>query len=167
MKTPYPVLVSVIVGVTNVVPVFGPYIGAVPTVAIVFLTEPKKGIYFLIFVLILQQLDGNLIGPKILGDSTGISSFWVVFAVVLGAGFFGIGGMVIAVPIVAIIYYIVGRIAKYLVKRRGFPEDTEEYITLDHIDIEENILVPYSPFHDEEKKARRRGIKLKRTTSKK
>ncbi len=166
MKMPYPILVSVIIGVTNVVPVFGPYIGAIPTVLIIFLTEPKKGIYFLIFVLILQQIDGNLIGPKILGDSTGISSFWVVFAVVLGGGFFGFWGMLIAVPIVAIIYYITGKIARYMVKQRGFPEETTDYISLDHIDVENNTLVPYSPFHDEEKKARRRGIKHKKPNTK-
>lgn len=159
MSMPYPVLVSVIVGVTNIVPVFGPYIGAVPTVAIIFLTEPRKGIYFLIFILILQQIDGNLIGPKILGDSTGISSFWVVFAVVVGAGFFGVWGMIIAVPIVAIIYYIVGQSARYMVGKRSLPLDTSEYITMDHIDIIENKLIPFSENHEEEKKARRRGIK--------
>ncbi len=143
MNMPYPVLVSVIVGVTNIVPVFGPYIGAVPTVIIIFLTEPMQGIYFLIFVLILQQIDGNLIGPKILGDSTGISSFWVVFAVVLGAGFFGVGGMIVAVPIVAIIYYIVGRIASYLVERRNLPKETIEYETMDYIDLETNTLIKH------------------------
>jgi hypothetical protein len=111
-------------------------------------------------------LDGNVIGPKILGDSTGISSFWVVFAVVLGGGFFGFWGMVIAVPIVAIIYYIVGRVARYMVSKRGFPEDTEAYIALDHIDILQNLLVPYSSDHEAEKKARRRGIKLKKTSKK-
>ena len=141
MSMPYPVLISVIVGVTNVVPVFGPYIGAVPTVFIVFLTEPVKGIYFLIFILILQQIDGNIIGPKILGGSTGISSFWVVFAVVVGAGFFGIGGMIIAVPIVAIIHYIVGRAATYLVSKRNLPRDTGEYILMDYIDLATNKLV--------------------------
>lgn len=143
MKMPYPVLVSVIVGVTNIVPVFGPYIGAVPTVIIIFLTEPRLGIAFLIFVLILQQIDGNLIGPKILGDSTGISSFWVVFAVVVGAGFFGVGGMIVAVPIVAIIYYIMGRIATYLVERRNLPGQTDEYITMDYIDLETNQLIKH------------------------
>jgi len=141
MSMPYPLLVSVIVGVTNIVPVFGPYIGAVPTVIIIFLTEPMQGIYFLIFILILQQIDGNLIGPKILGDSTGISSFWVVFAVVVGAGFFGVGGMIIAVPIVAIVYYIGGRVANYLVERRNLPKDTDEYILMDHIDLENNVLI--------------------------
>ncbi|SFN71633.1 Predicted PurR-regulated permease PerM [Pseudobutyrivibrio sp. UC1225] len=166
MKMPYPILVSVIIGVTNIVPVFGPYIGAIPTVLIIFLTEPKKGIYFLIFILILQQIDGNLIGPKILGDSTGISSFWVVFAVVLGGGYFGFWGMVIAVPIVAIIYYITGKLARFLVIKRGFPEETEEYISLDHIDTENNVLVPYSQFHDQEKKARRRRFKIRKKSTK-
>ena len=160
MHMPYPVLVSVIVGVTNIIPVFGPYIGAVPTVIIIFLTEPMKGIYFLIFILILQQVDGNLIGPKILGNSTGISSFWVVFAVVLGAGFFGIGGMIIAVPIVAIIYYITGRAATYMVKKRNLPANTKDYITMDYIDIENNSLLHYSSDHATQKMARRSGINL-------
>ncbi len=141
MKMPYPMLVSVIVGITNIIPVFGPYIGAIPTVIIIFLTEPMKGIYFLIFILILQQIDGNLIGPKILGDSTGISSFWVVFAVVVGAGFFGIGGMIIAVPVMAVIYYLIGRVAKYLVARRDLPTNTEEYISLDYIDENTNQII--------------------------
>lgn len=144
MSMPYPVLVSVIVGVTNIVPVFGPYIGAVPTVIIIFLTEPMKGIYFLIFILILQQIDGNVIGPKILGDSTGISSFWVVFAVVVGAGFFGVGGMIVAVPIVAIIYYIISRVSDYLVEKRGLPKDTSEYILMDYIDADTNRLIKHS-----------------------
>ena len=143
MSMPYPVLVSVIVGVTNIVPVFGPYIGAVPTVIIIFLTEPMKGIYFLIFILILQQIDGNLIGPKILGDSTGISSFWVVFAVVVGAGFFGVGGMIVAVPIVAIVYYIISRISDYLVEKRDLPKDTSEYILMDYIDLDTNELIKH------------------------
>ena len=143
MSMPYPLLVSVIVGVTNIVPVFGPYIGAVPTVIIIFLTEPMKGIYFLIFILILQQVDGNLIGPKILGDSTGISSFWVVFAVVVGAGFFGVGGMIVAVPIVAIIYYIGGRVASYLVEQRDLPKDTSEYVLMDYIDLKNNTLIKH------------------------
>lgn len=163
MDMPYPILVSVIVGITNIIPVFGPYIGAVPTVIIIFLTEPMKGIYFLIFIIILQQIDGNLIGPKILGDSTGISSFWVVFAVVVGAGLSGIGGMVIAVPCVAVIYYIVGRISGYLVKKRGLPEATSEYINLDYIDADDNKLVK----HIAEPKPKKKFIKQARFGKKK
>lgn len=157
MNMPYPILVSTIVGVTNFIPVFGPYIGAVPTVAIIFLTEPMKGIYFLIFVLILQQIDGNVIGPKILGDSTGVSSFWVVFAVVTGAGFFGVGGMIIAVPVVAVIYYIIGRFASYLVKRRGLPVATQDYELLNHIDLETNEIVCHE---NEPKKKKNRILSL-------
>ena len=89
---------SVIVGVTNVIPFFGPYIGAIPSAILIALADPIKGIYFLIFILALQQLDGNVIGPKILGDSTGLSAFWVVFSILLGGGLFGFVGMIAGVP---------------------------------------------------------------------
>ncbi len=151
MHMPYAILVSVIVGVTNVIPVFGPYIGAVPTVIIIFLTEPMQGIYFLIFVLILQQFDGNWLGPKILGDSTGISSFWVVFAVVVGGGLFGVAGMIIGVPVMAVIYYLISRFSNYLVHRRNLSEQTAEYINMDKIDEDTNTLV----MRTEEEKAER------------
>lgn len=145
IEMPYPMLTSVIIGVTNIIPVFGPYIGAVPTVIIIFLTDPRMGIYFLIFVLILQQLDGNLIGPKILGDSTGISSFWVVLAIVVGGSLFGFLGMLLGVPTVAVIYYICGRISKYLLRKRNLPEDTGEYIEMDYVDEKSNTIVLKDP----------------------
>lgn len=145
IEMPYPMLTSVIIGVTNIIPVFGPYIGAVPTVIIIFLTDPRMGIYFLIFVLILQQLDGNLIGPKILGDSTGISSFWVVLAIVVGGSLFGFLGMLLGVPTVAVIYYICGRISKYLLRKRNLPEDTDEYIEMDYVDENSNSIVLKDP----------------------
>ena len=94
---PYSLLVAVIVGVTNVIPFFGPFIGAVPSFILIALAEPVKGLYFLIFVLALQQVDGNIIGPKILGDSTGLSSFWVVFAILVGGGLFGFMGMLLEI----------------------------------------------------------------------
>ncbi len=149
---PYRLLTSVIVGVTNIIPVFGPYIGAVPTVIIIFLTEPRLGIYFMIFVLVLQQFDGNLIGPKILGDSTGISTFWVVVSIVVGGGLFGFMGMLLGVPTMAMIYYLVGRISNVLLKKRKLPVNTGEYIELDHIDDKSNQMVKKDP----EKVARRR-----------
>lgn len=142
---PYPLLTSVIIGVTNIIPVFGPYIGAVPTVIIIFLTEPKMGIYFLIFVLILQQFDGNLIGPKILGDSTGISSFWVVLAIVVGGSLFGFLGMLLGVPTMAVIYYICGRISRFLLKKRGLPQDTDDYIEMDYVSEKTNTIVLKEP----------------------
>lgn len=160
---PYPILTSVIIGVTNIIPVFGPYIGAVPTVIIIFLTEPKMGIYFLIFVLILQQIDGNLIGPKILGDSTGISSFWVVLAIVVGGYLFGFMGMLLGVPTMAVIYYICGRISRYLLRRRELPVGTDEYVDIDHVDEETHALVPKDP----EKEAARRSAKTPKFLKKK
>ncbi|MCR5098281.1 MAG: AI-2E family transporter, partial [Lachnospiraceae bacterium] len=150
---PYKVLTSVIIGVTNIIPVFGPYIGAIPTVIIIFLTEPRAGIVFLIFVLALQQLDGNLIGPKILGDSTGISTFWVVVSIVVGGGLFGFAGMLLGVPTMAMIYYIVGRLSRRLLKKRDFPENTYDYIDLDHVDEANNAFIPKDPEAEARRKA--------------
>ena len=124
---PYPVLVSVIVGVTNIIPVFGPYIGAVPTVMIIFFTNPMQGIYFLIYIIVLQQIDGNIIGPKILGDSTGVDAFWVLFAIVVGGGLFGFMGMLLGVPVVALLYYILSKVFVYLARKRGLPIKTAVY----------------------------------------
>lgn len=126
-RMPYPVLVSVIVGITNVIPVFGPYIGAVPSITIIFFTNPMQGIYFIIFIIILQQLDGNVIGPKILGDSTGVDAFWVLFAIVVGGGLFGFMGMLLGVPTIALIYYCTSRTFRYLTKKRGLPTETYIY----------------------------------------
>ena len=107
IKMPYTLLVSVIVGVTNVIPFFGPYIGAIPSAFLILLSDPKKGLYFIIFILVLQQIDGNVIGPKILGNSTGLSPFWVVFSILIGGGMFGFVGMIMGVPTFAVIYYII------------------------------------------------------------
>ena len=150
---PYKVLTSVIIGVTNIVPVFGPYIGAVPTVIIIFLTEPRQGIVFLIFVLVLQQFDGNLIGPKILGDSTGISTFWVVVSIVVGGGLFGFLGMLLGVPTMALIQYLMGRVTGRLLKKRNLPTVTDEYIELDHIDPKDQALIPKDPVKVAQRKA--------------
>jgi len=95
VEIPYLLLVSVVVGVTNVIPFFGPYLGAVPCFILIVIESPLAGLIFLIFILVLQQLDGNVIGPKILGDSTGLSAFWVIFAILLGGGLFGVIGMVL------------------------------------------------------------------------
>ena len=107
MNMPYTVLVSVIVGVTNVIPLYGPYIGAIPSFIIIALANPLQGLYFLIFIIILQQFDGNILGPKILGNTTNLSSFWVLFAILLFGGVFGIVGMVIGVPVFAFIYQLI------------------------------------------------------------
>ena len=131
---PYAIVCSVIIGVTNVIPIFGPYIGAVPTVCLIFVNNPMQGIYFLIFVIVLQQFDGNFLGPKILGDSTGVSPFWVVFAIVVGGGLFGIPGMIIGVPTVSLILWIIRRIADHYLSRRKMPVEVVDYGKLNYID---------------------------------
>jgi predicted PurR-regulated permease PerM len=103
-KFPNAILISVIIGVTNIIPFFGPFIGAIPATLLVFIENPIKAVWFILFVLVLQQLDGNIIGPKILGNVTGLSSFWVMFAILLFGGLWGFVGMLIGVPLFAVIY---------------------------------------------------------------
>lgn len=134
LDTPYIILVSVIVGVTNVIPFFGPYIGAIPSAFLILLADPIKGIYFIIFIIILQQIDGNIIGPKILGEFTGLTAFWVVFSILLGGGLFGFVGMLLGVPVFAVLYYIAGQIIEYLLIRKNLPVSEEKYANLHHIE---------------------------------
>ena len=141
MKMPYVVLVSVIVGVTNVIPFFGPYLGAVPSAILIMLANPIKGLYFIIFILVLQQVDGNIIGPKILGDSTGLSSFWVVFAILVGGGLFGVPGMIIGVPLLAVIFYIIRNALDHVMEKKGLPQDPAEFEKVESLDLEANKLV--------------------------
>lgn len=140
LDMPYVILVSVIVGVTNVIPFFGPYIGAIPSTFLILLVDPMKALYFVIFILVLQQVDGNIIGPKILGEFTGLSSFWVVFAILLGGGLFGFAGMLLGVPVFAVIYYIFGQIIESLLKQKNLPTEDEEYTDLHHIEGGLNLL---------------------------
>jgi len=134
MKMPYTMLVAVIIGVTNIIPFFGPFIGAIPSFFIILLQDPMKSLYFLIFIFVLQQIDGNIIGPKILGNTTGISAFWIVFSTTFFGGLWGFPGMVLGVPLTAVIHYIVRRILGYMLKKRGIPTETEDYIKLRKID---------------------------------
>lgn len=134
LKMPYTLLVSVIVGVTNVIPFFGPYIGAIPCAVLILLEDPTKGIYFIIFIFLLQQLDGNVIGPKILGDATGLSAFWVIFSILLGGGLFGFVGMIMGVPTFAVIYYIVAMIIDQRLEKKKLPTTSNEYDEMSYVD---------------------------------
>ena len=120
-------LISVIVGVTNVIPFFGPFIGAIPCALLLLLSNPLHCLYFLIFIVILQQLDGNVIGPKILGNTTGLSSFWVLFSILLFGGLWGIVGMVVGVPLFAVIYDIIRRLTFYGLQRHAHGDMIEAY----------------------------------------
>ena len=132
LSMPYTVLVSFIVGVTNVIPYFGPFIGAIPSIFIIMIADPIKSLIFAVFVLILQQLDGNIIGPKILGDSTGLSAFWVIFAVTFFGGLFGFVGMLIGVPTFAVIYSLIRNLAEYLLGKKGMVTQTPDFASQEH-----------------------------------
>lgn len=127
-KMPYTLLISVIIGVTNIIPFFGPFIGAIPSFIIILFVSPTKALVFLILVFIIQQLDGNIIGPKILGDSIGISAFWILFAILVAGKFFGIVGMIIGVPLFAIIYSIIKEEVEEKLKNKKLPTDTKDYM---------------------------------------
>jgi predicted PurR-regulated permease PerM len=141
LKIPYPVLISVIVGVTNIIPFFGPYIGGGMGALILVLISPVKALVFLIFVIVLQQFDGNILGPTILGNSTGLSSFWVIFAITLFGGLWGVVGWLVGVPIFAIFYALVSRITNVLLTRRGLSVQTNEYTDLAYIENGEYKLL--------------------------
>ena len=124
---PFPLLIAVIVGVTNVIPFFGPFIGAVPGAIIILMVNPMKLPLFLLMIFIIQQIDGNIIGPKILGDKTGLSSFWVLFAITLFGGLWGLVGMIVGVPVVAVIYDLVKKLIRRGLVQNNSMEIWDEY----------------------------------------
>ena len=129
-KFPNALLVSAIVGVTNVIPFFGPFLGAIPAILLILIESPIKALWFGVFVLGLQQLDGNIIGPKILGDATGVSSFWVLFSILLFGGLWGLVGMIVAVPLFAVLYDIIRRLVFRGLRNKGCNAELEEYQTI-------------------------------------
>lgn len=127
MKMPYTALIATIVGVTNVIPVFGPFIGAVPSALIILLVDPLQAFYFVIFIIVLQQVDGNVIGPKILGNTVGISGFWVLISITVAASIFGFAGMLLGVPVFAVIYLIISDIVNSALRRKNRTTVTDDY----------------------------------------
>lgn len=134
LNMPYPILLAVIVGVTNIIPYFGPIIGAVPCALLVLLVSPAKFLTFVIFIIILQQFDGNILGPKILGNKTGLQSFWVLFAIIVFGGLFGFVGMLFGVPLFAIIYAFFNGVCSRRLAVCKLPLTTDEYKNIDYID---------------------------------
>ena len=127
-KMPYTILVSVIVGITNIIPFFGPFIGAIPSFIIILFVSPVQALWFLLIILFIQQLDGNVIGPKILGDSIGISAFWILFSILVAGKLLGIVGMIIGVPLFAIFYSIVKEFIESKLRKKGLKTETKEYM---------------------------------------
>ncbi len=144
LGTPFCVLISVIIGVTNIIPFFGPFLGAVPSLLLILFVNPLQAFYFLIFVIILQQVDGNIIGPKILGSSTGLSSFWVIFAITLFGGIWGIFGMIVGVPIFAVLFAFMKSLIELRLNNKKIPSETYKYLRLLYIDVDTNELIDFS-----------------------
>ncbi len=138
LNMPYALLISTIIGATNVIPFFGPFIGAIPSALLILMIEPLTCLYFCIFILVLQQFDGNILGPKILGDSTGLSAFWVIFAILVSGQMFGFIGMLIGVPAFAVLYTLIVEYIENNLKKKNLPVSTDKYndiVTLEDNDI--------------------------------
>ena len=136
LSMPYALVISVIVGITNVIPFFGPFLGAIPSAFILLLVSPVQCLKFLVWILVLQQLDGNVIGPRVLGQTTGLPSFWILFSILLFGGLFGVVGMIIAVPTWAVIYRWVSRYTNIYLEKKKLSVKTDDYINLKRIDEE-------------------------------
>lgn len=155
LKLPYVVLISVIIGVTNIIPFFGPFLGAVPSAILILMVNPSKVIPFIIFILILQQFDGNILGPKILGDSTGLNSFWVISSITIFGGLFGVAGMAIGVPTFAVIYALLKRRINVVLEKRGLSTRTCDYMIPNNYEDEK-----YVPLSNVEKNTKKKNIKI-------
>lgn len=137
---PYTVLIATVIGVTNVIPFFGPYIGAIPSALLILFVDPLQCLYFIIFIVLLQQFDCNFLDPRIVGGSVGLSAFWVLFACILFGGLFGLPGMVLGVPTFACIYTIVKEILEKRLKKKGLMTATDDYASVDAVPEEDIIL---------------------------
>ena len=138
-------------GVTNVIPFFGPWIGGIPSALLVLMVDPLQALYFIILILFIQQFDGNILGPKILGDSTGLSGFWVIFSITIFGGLFGVLGMVVGVPIFAVFYAGVKAVVNRMLRKKDLPTDLQPYMTVGEID-EKKIFTEYVPVKKKKKK---------------
>jgi predicted PurR-regulated permease PerM len=138
---PYTLLVSVVIGVTNVIPFFGPIIGAVPCAVLILLTDPVKCLYFIIFILALQQFDGNILGPRILGNTTGVNAFGVLFAIIFFGGLFGFVGMIVGVPLFAVISSLAEELINKRLQKKELSMDSDDYLHLDYVDQKDQRYV--------------------------
>ena len=123
----YTLLISVIIGITNIIPFFGPFFGAIPSVIIVLFVSPTKALWLVLIVFVIQQIDGNIIGPKILGDTIGVSAFWILFSLLIFSKLLGFVGMIVGVPIFAVVYSLIKETVEIRLKNKGLPTSTEEY----------------------------------------
>ncbi len=149
----YAILIGVIMGITCIIPFFGPFIGAIPSIFLLLLADPWQCLYFVIIMVIIQQLDGNVISPKIIGDSIGLSSFWVIFGMLVGQGIFGFAGLIIGIPLFAVLYSFVKNRVSHRLQKREMPYDSDDYREIHHIDEDtgEPVLFPHPPYMKKDK----------------
>lgn len=155
----YSVLISIVIGVTNIIPYFGPFIGAIPCGLILLMMDYKQGLIFAIFILVLQQIDGNIIGPLILGDRLKISSMWILFAILIGGGFFGIPGMILGAPCFACIYAMVSTYCKVKLEEKKLPLQTSEYVTVEQISLTDNEVIRFAASEESTLPAKKKKIR--------
>lgn len=148
--TPFALLVSVIMGITNIIPYFGPFIGAVPSAFLILMEDPLKCLIFIIIVLVIQNLNGNILSPRILGESMGLSGFWVVFAILAGQGLFGFWGMIIGIPIFAVVYSAIKSLVSSRLEKKGLPAGSDIYTDVKCIDPETLSPVSLSKANERE-----------------
>lgn len=144
-RMPYSLLVAVIVGVTNIIPFFGPFIGGIPCGLLILMESPLKCLYFVIFIILLQQFDGNILAPRILSSSVGLSGFWVLFSILLFGGLYGVLGMLIGTPLFAVIYSIIRDLVNHMLRRRSLPQEAwcyQDVSTLKPGDASESPSAP-------------------------
>ncbi|MBR6223121.1 MAG: AI-2E family transporter [Lachnospiraceae bacterium] len=171
---PYPVLIAVIIGVTNVIPFFGPFFGAAPSAVIILMSSPKQLLLFAIIIFCLQQFDGNILGPMIMGDSTGVSALWIIVAISIGGSMFGVLGMFLGVPVFACLYAFTRYVVCNILKMRGLPITSEEYVDIESIDTVTKEIHHFDREHPDYGKTRsaleqqkRKAIKKARKNAKK
>jgi predicted PurR-regulated permease PerM len=146
-KFDYPVLIALIIGVTNIIPFFGPIFGAIPCFILLFMINPIKSLYFILFVIVIQQFDGNVLGPKILGQSTGVSGLWVIVSITFFGGIWNVPGMIIGVPLFAVIYAAFKTVIERSLKKKSLPVETNNYYNLNYIDPNDNKLILHTNFY--------------------
>jgi predicted PurR-regulated permease PerM len=150
----YTVLISIIIGVTNVIPYFGPFIGAIPSILILLMVDVRQGLIFALFVVILQQIDGNIIGPLIIGDRLNLSSMWILFAILIGGGFFGVPGMILGAPCFACIYTLIRELCRERLEKKKLPVETAAYYRVEHIENQQLVPLERKPMKGMERTKR-------------
>ncbi len=142
LNMPYPAFIAIIIGVTNIIPVFGPFIGAVPCTVIILMVNPVKALGFVVLIFIIQQFDGNILGPKILGNSVGINGFWIMFSIIVMGDLFGVVGMLLGVPLFVVISAGYDALINLGLKKRGLSTEAALYVDMHHMDVKTGVPVP-------------------------